>query len=100
MAGTAKNNIKIPDSWKSYLGSMSQYLADCCGDYGEVIAFGDNDEGKILDLQGKIQDHYRYVLQLMGDCIKFPIYRFAVCGEYQLVDYKEAGDRLSKEKAL
>lgn len=66
-----KNNIKIPDSWKSYLGSMSQYLADCCGDYGEVIAFGDNDEGKILDLQGKIQDHYRYVLQLMGTVLNF-----------------------------
>ena len=62
----AKNNYDIPQSWKQYLTHMSEYMADCCGDYGEVVVFGDNDEGKLLDLQGKIEDHYRYVLQLMG----------------------------------
>lgn len=61
-----KNEYDIPQSWKQYLTHMSEYMADCCGDYGEVVVFGDNDEGKLLDLQGKIEDHYRYVLQLMG----------------------------------
>lgn len=60
------NHREVPDSWKTYLTAMSRFVADCCGDYGEVIVFGDNDEGKNLDLQGRIDDHYRYVLQLMG----------------------------------
>lgn len=62
----AKNKYDVPQIWKQYLTHMSEYMADCCGDYGEVVVFGDNDEGKLLDLQGKIEDHYRYVLQLMG----------------------------------
>lgn len=61
-----KNGISVPDSWTIYLSHMSEFIADCCGDYGEVVVFGDNDEGKILDFCGKIEDHYRYVLQLMG----------------------------------
>ncbi|WP_418756949.1 alginate lyase family protein [Eubacterium ventriosum] len=66
-----KNDIPVPDTWKNYLTHMSEFLADCCGDYSEVIIFGDNDEGKIIDFYGKIDDYYRYVLQLMGillDC--------------------------------
>lgn len=62
----AKNKYDVPQSWKQYLTHMSEYMADCCGDFGEIVVFGDNDEGKLLDLQGKIEDHYRYVLQLMG----------------------------------
>lgn len=61
-----KNKYDIPQIWRQYLTRMSEYMADCCGDFGEVVVFGDNDEGKLLDLQGKIEDHYRYVLQLMG----------------------------------
>lgn len=61
-----KNGIKIPASWKIYLTRMSEFVADCCGDYGEVVVFGDNDEGKILDFCGKMENHYQYVLQLMG----------------------------------
>lgn len=60
------NQREVHGSWKTYLTAMSRFVADCCGDYGEVIVFGDNDEGKLLDLQGRIDDHYRYVLQLMG----------------------------------
>lgn len=63
------NNISVPDSWKTYLTRMSEFVADCCGDYGEVVVYGDNDEGKILDFYGKIEDHYRYVLQLMGSLL-------------------------------
>lgn len=63
-----KNKIKIPDVWYTYLTKMSEFVADCCGDYGETIVFGDNDEGKILDLTGTCFNHYHYVLELMS-CI-------------------------------
>lgn len=61
-----KNGIPIPESWKLMLKKMSQYVSDCIGDYGEVIAFGDDDEGKILDLQGGEIDYYAYVLGMMS----------------------------------
>lgn len=60
------NNIGIPESWYKYLTNMTKFLADCCGDYGETIVFGDNDEGKILDLNGGEINHYRYILDLMS----------------------------------
>ena len=60
-----KNGIGIPQFWRNMLTRMSRYLADCQGDYGETIVFGDDDEGKILDLCGH-ENHYRYVLQLMS----------------------------------
>ena len=60
------NEIEIPEIWKEYLSNMSEFVCDCCGDFGETIVFGDNDEGKILDISGKHFDHYRYVLNLMG----------------------------------
>ena len=61
-----RNDQAIPNTWGDYLENMSKFLADCCGDYGETIVFGDDDEGKILDLTGKIENYYHYVLQLMG----------------------------------
>ena len=60
------NHIKIPQVWIEYLSKMSEFLCDCCGKFGETIIFGDNDEGKILDLSGEKFDYYRYVLDLMG----------------------------------
>lgn len=61
-----KNNIKIPNIWLSYLKNMSRFVADSCGKYGETIVFGDNDEGKILNLTGKEFPYYSYILDLMG----------------------------------
>lgn len=58
--------LPIPQNWRNLLTRMSRYLADCQGDYGETVEFGDNDEGKILDLQGTHRNHYRYVLELMS----------------------------------
>lgn len=62
------NNIKVPHIWLEYLSHMSEFLCDCCGEFGETVVFGDNDEGKILDLSGESFDYYRYILDLMG-CI-------------------------------
>jgi hypothetical protein len=63
-----KNDIVVPTSWIHMLVKMSRYVKDCMGEYGEVVEFGDNDEGKILDLCGTDINYYRYVLQLMS-CI-------------------------------
>ena len=60
-----KNGISVSKSWYTWLSIMSEYLASCIGKYGEVVEFGDNDEGKILDLCGGF-NHYRYVLGLMS----------------------------------
>lgn len=67
----------IPVNWQTILQKMSRYVADCQGSYGETVVFGDDDEGKILDLEGaEAEDrrskkalhrsHYQYVLQLMS----------------------------------
>ena len=61
-----RNRKTVPQIWLEYLANMSKFVADCCGDCGETIVFGDNDEGKILDFVGSIDNHYFYVLQLMG----------------------------------
>lgn len=61
-----KNEIEVPSSWKVMLSKMSKYVSDCIGDFGEVVVFGDDDEGKILDLQGGIINHYAYVLGMMS----------------------------------
>lgn len=63
-----KNGLRIPEVWKTYLTAMAEFVADSVDVSGAVIEFGDNDEGKILDLNGEHQDYYRYVLNLMG-CI-------------------------------
>lgn len=63
----------IPMIWCYVLQKMSRYVADCQGNYGETIVFGDDDAGKILDLEGVAEgerktyrNHYHYVLQLMS----------------------------------
>lgn len=61
-----KNDISVPESWYTWLSKMSEYLATCIGKRDEVVEFGDNDEGKILDLCGCGFNHYKYVLGLMS----------------------------------
>lgn len=61
-----KNNYPVPGCWSEWLEKMCKYVADCSGAFGEIIEFGDNDEGKILDLSGAGFDHYRYVLGLLS----------------------------------
>lgn len=60
-----KNNIEFPTIWKTLLNKMCEYLSTCMGKYGENVAFGDDDEGKILDLQGGMK-YYLYVLGLFS----------------------------------
>ena len=59
------NGMAVPDTWSPMVTKMCRYVSDCIGKHGEVVAFGDNDEGKILDLCGGL-DHYQYVLGLFS----------------------------------
>ncbi len=65
-----KNGIarEKTERWIPMLTKMSRYVRDCIGMYGEVVEFGDNDDGKLLDLAGgeRRQDYYTYILQLMS----------------------------------
>lgn len=114
-----RNGRQIPEIWLKYLTKMSKFVADCCGDYGETIVFGDNDEGKILDFAGKVENYYYYVLQLMGiilmkKYIDSPIsenikwiatkeeldnYRSYICYKSELVShYKKGGYTVLRSK--
>lgn len=66
-----KNGIPVPKTWKPMLEKMCTYIADCMGDYGETVVFGDNDEGKILDLcdisgGSEEQHYYKYILGMFS----------------------------------
>ena len=61
-----KNGYSVPDTWTPMLEKMCTYVADCMGDHGEAVVFGDDDKGKILDLQGGIENHYQYILGLLS----------------------------------
>lgn len=76
-----KNGYQIPESWEPMLERMSQYVADCIGPHGEVIEFGDNDEGKILDLHGGEESHYLYVLGLLSVLLTRRYVNLAKCSE-------------------
>ena len=66
MLSMQHNGRNVPMNWRYILQKMSRYLADCQGSYGETMVFGDDDAGKILDLEGVHRNHYHYVLQLMS----------------------------------
>ncbi len=59
-----RNGMVVPTVWKDMLGKQCEFVA--CSMVGETKAceFGDNDDGKILDLEGGDLCHYRYLLQL------------------------------------
>ena len=61
-----KNKFTVPYIWKTYLRAMTEFVADSTGDFGNTMEFGDDDEGKILDLKGTIENYYQYILNLMG----------------------------------
>ncbi len=57
-------DIAVPDNWKETLKKMYIYLADCQGEHGEVIEFGDNDNGRLFYLLSPEKDYYQYVSEL------------------------------------
>lgn len=65
-----KNGLSIPAGWEGRLDKMCRYVSDCTGDHGEIVLFGDDDEGKILDLHGGLNYH-EYVLALFSFLFSF-----------------------------
>ena len=64
-----KNGIAVPDSWEPMIQRMCGYVVSCMGKHDEMVVFGDDDEGKILDLQGGF-NHYQYMLGLFSCLLK------------------------------
>ena len=58
------NGAKVPEEWTRMLDRMCMYVSHCLWKEKTACEFGDDDEGKILDLQGGDINHYSYVLQL------------------------------------
>lgn len=61
-----KNSIAVPAQWVRALRKQCEFVSDCQGKHGETIVFGDDDDGKILDLTGKETDRYAYILQFLS----------------------------------
>ena len=57
---------RVPESWLPYLQELSRFLSDCSVEAGGMVIFGDDDDGKILDLSGRQRKGAQEVLQLMG----------------------------------
>ena len=58
------NGDFLPSSWLDDMERMSEFICHSMYDETHVMAFGDDDEGKIIDLQGGRFSYYDYVLQL------------------------------------
>ena len=85
---------QIPSEWRRILKKMSRYLSDCQGQHGETVVFGDDDEGKILDLTGGEWNHYQYVLRLMRELMP----EIAEYDNMHSVCYREGGVTLLKSR--
>lgn len=59
------NGIEPSRSWDKLLKSMSRYISNSIGDHNEIISFGDDDDGRIIDFHGGC-NHFKYTLELMG----------------------------------
>ena len=57
------NGMSVPEDWKEMLGKQGEYVAHAVWHEHKVMEFGDDDEGKILDLHGGIWSHFNYILQ-------------------------------------
>ena len=58
------NSDALPPSWHTYMERMSEFICHSMYDEAHVLAFGDDDEGKVIDLQGGNFPYYDYVLQM------------------------------------
>lgn len=59
-----RNGMSVPERWSGMMARQCEFVAHSMAGETTACEFGDNDEGKILDLEGGGTSHYRYVLQL------------------------------------
>lgn len=72
------NGIEPSKSWDKLLRSMSRYISNNIGNNDEILSFGDDDDGRIIDFHGGC-NHFKYTLELMSllldekyTALKFP----------------------------
>lgn len=58
------NGDEVPATWKTYLSAMCEFVCHCTDNKGKLMGFGDDDGGKILDLEGGKYNHVNTVMQL------------------------------------
>lgn len=58
------NGMVVPKWFDNFFSNMCKFVVYSMVSETKVCEFGDNDEGKVLDLEGGEISHYRYVLQL------------------------------------
>lgn len=57
------NGETVPAEWLTMLGKQGEYVSHAVWREQQVMEFGDDDEGKIIDLQGGVWSHPVYILQ-------------------------------------
>lgn len=71
----------VPSAWKEMLAKQCEFVAYSMVNDTEACEFGDNDEGKIIDLEGGDISHYRYLLQLCSLVLGIRFSSFSVVSE-------------------
>lgn len=59
-----RSGLKVSRTWMTMLTKQCEFVVHSMVSDTMACEFGDNDEGKILDLQGGEISHYKYLLQL------------------------------------
>lgn len=65
------NGEEVSVTWIDMLRKQGEYVLHCCWKEKAVMEFGDDDEGKIIDLRGGDWHNFNYLLQfvsLLTDC--------------------------------
>lgn len=75
------NGDSIPPTWEDMLEKMCEYVSHCLWNEQIACEFGDNDEGKILDLEGGNTNHYSYVLQFCSLVLNKRFHGFSLINE-------------------
>ena len=57
---------KVPVTWIDMLRKQGEYVSHCCWKEKAVMEFGDDDEGKIIDLRGGDWHNFNYLQQFVS----------------------------------
>lgn len=60
------NGEEVPVTWIDMLRKQGEYVSHCCWKEKAVMEFGDDDEGKIIDLRGGDWHNFNYLLQFVS----------------------------------
>lgn len=60
------NGDEIPEAWIDMLNKQGEYVSHCIWREKMIMEFGDDDEGKIIDLRGGDWHNFNYILQFVS----------------------------------